>query len=297
MRHVGRIATVLVVAWALGCERGPELFDAKGVVTGVEPAARQLSVDHEEIPGLMPAMTMNFDVADPVLLEGLAPGQRIRFRISFDDGVYRIVAVEKEEAAGGGATGSAGAGTGAAASGSAGSAGASGSFESVADEGQPAPAFELIDQDGRPRSLESLRGRVLLLDFVYANCPGPCPILTGAHVRAQKVLPDEVRDRVWFVSITLDPERDTPEALRSYGAKRGADLSRWSFLTGPPAQVDEVVRRYGVGSVRLPSGEIQHVVVSFLIDPEGRVVKRYFGLEHHGDDLAKDLAEVARRTG
>jgi protein SCO1/2 len=293
VRYVGRVAAILVVAWALGCERGPELFDAKGVVTGVEPAARQLSVDHEAIPGLMPAMTMNFDVADPALLEGLAPGQHIRFRISFDDGVYRIVAIEKEAA--GGATGSAGAGT--AAPGATGSAGASGSFEPVADEGQPAPAFELVDQDGRPRSLESLRGRVLLLDFVYANCPGPCPILTGAHVRAQKVLPDDVRDRVWFVSITLDPERDTPDALRSYGAKRGADLSRWSFLTGPRAQVEEVVRRYGVGSVRLANGEIQHVVVSFLIDPQGRVVKRYFGLEHHGDDLAKDLADLARRTG
>jgi protein SCO1/2 len=286
-----RIAAVLALAAALGCQRGPELFDGEGVVTGVEPALRQLGVDHEEIPGLMPAMSMNFDVADPALLEGLEPGQHIHFRLSFDGRVYRIVAVERRgEAGAAGVAGSAGGGA-------AGSAGASGSFEQVAGENEPAPPFELVDQEGRATSLASLRGNVLLLDFVYANCPGPCPILTGAHVRAQKVLPEDVRERVRFVSITLDPERDTPEALRAYGAKRGADLARWSFLTGPKDQVEDAIRRYGVGSVRLANGEIQHVVVSFLIDAEGRVAKRYFGLEHHGDDLAQDLAALARAAG
>jgi protein SCO1 len=284
--HARRVAAFLGLALALACERGPELFDAVGVVKGVEPGLRQLLIEHEDIPGLMPAMTMNFDVADPALLAGLAPGQHVHFRLSFDGRVYRVVAVEVQ-----GEAGSAGAG-GAAAAGESG-----GGLDRVAAEGQPAPDFELVDQDGRPRTLASLRGQVLLLDFVYANCPGPCPILTGAHVRAQKVLDEDVRDRVWFVSITLDPARDTPEALRSYGSKRGADLSRWSFLTGPAAEVDEVVQRYGVGSVRLASGEIQHVVVSFLIDAEGRVVKRYFGLEHHGDDLARDLAALARGAG
>jgi protein SCO1/2 len=133
----------------------------------------------------------------------------------------------------------------------------------------------------------------VLLDFVYANCPGPCPILTGTHARTQKVLPPEVQPRVWFVSVTLDPERDTPEALRRYGKARGADLSNWSFLTGPKADVEQVIARYGVGKLPAANGEIQHVVVSFLIDPEGRIAKRYFGLEHHADDLARDLAAAA----
>jgi protein SCO1/2 len=271
--HARRLAAALSLVLGLACERGPELFDAAGVVKGVEPELRQLLVDHEEIPGLMPAMTMNFDVADPALLAGLEPGQHIHFQLSFDGRVYRIVSVEK--------TGEA------PAAGASGSAGASGGLDLVAEEGQAAPDFELVDQDGKARTLASLRGKVLLLDFVYTTCPGPCPILTGAHVRAQKVLDADVRERVWFVSITLDPAHDTPELLRSYGEKRGADLSRWSFLTGPVERVEDAARRYGVGSVRLASGEIQHVVVSFLIDAEGRIVKRYFGLEHHGDDLAR----------
>jgi protein SCO1/2 len=248
-------------------------------------------IDHEDIPGLMPAMTMSFDVADPAVLAGLEAGARVRFRLSFDGRVYRVVSVEAD-------AGEAGAG-GVGAAGSAGTAGSAGSagLDAVAAEAAPAPDFELVDQDGRPRSLASLRGKVVLLDFVWANCPGPCPILTGTHVRAQKILPPEARGKVWFASVTLDPERDTPAALRQYATKRGADLASWSFLTGPAAQVEDVIRRYGVGTARLPNGEIQHVVVTFLIDAEGRVAKRYFGLEHHADDLARDLADAARAAG
>ena len=234
-------------------------------------------IDHEDIPGLMPAMTMNFDVADPDLLGGLAPGDRIHFHLAHEGASYRLVAAEKL--------------------GEAGAAGASGSVSlaGVAPAAEPAPPFELVDQDGAPRSLASLRGKTVLLDFVYANCPGPCPILTGTHVRVQKLLPEALRGKVWFVSVTLDPERDSPEALRAYGKARGADFASWSFLTGPKPTVEDVIARYGVGKMPAPGGEIQHIVVSFLIDSEGRIVKRYFGLEHHADDLVREIAELAAR--
>lgn len=277
--------TVLALLVALACERGPELFDAVGVVEGVHPDLRQVVLDHEDIPGLMPAMTMSFDVPDPAILEGIEPGQRVRFRLSFDGRSYRVVSIERLGAEDGGGE-----------HGAAPSAGSAG-LDAVAAESEPAPEFDLVDQDGRPLSLASLRGKIVLLDFVFANCPGPCPILTATHVRVQKTLPAEVRGRVWFASITLDPERDTPEALRRYATSRGADLASWSFLTGPKEQVEDVIRRYGVGKARLQGGEIQHVVVTLLIDAEGRVARRYFGLEHHADDLARDLAEAARAAG
>lgn len=281
-RWSAALAALLVAA---ACERGPERFEGVGVVKDVRPDLKQIVIDHEDIPGLMPGMTMNFDVPDPAVLEGVAAGQRVHFQLTFDGRVYRVVDVQPE-----GAAGEAGiAGT----SGVAGSAGLSG----VPPEAEQAPDFELVDQDGRPRSLASLRGKVVLLDFVWSHCPGPCPILTGTHVRVQKILPPEARDRVWFASVTLDPERDTPEVLRQYATKRGADLASWSFLTGPKAAVDDVITRYGVGTARLPNGEIQHVVVTFLIDAEGRIAKRYFGLEHHADDVARDVAEAARRAG
>jgi protein SCO1/2 len=275
MRGPLLFAACALLAAACG---GPDLYEADGTVTELRPDLGQVVIDHEDIPGLMPAMTMNFDVADPALLAGLAPGDRIHFHLAHEGASYRLVAAEKI--------------------GEAGAAGISGSvsLSDVAPAAEPAPPFELVDQEGAPRSLASLRGKTVLLDFVYANCPGPCPILTGTHVRVQKLLPEPLRGKVWFVSVTLDPERDSPEALRAYGKARGADFASWSFLTGPKPAVEDVIARYGVGKMPAPGGEIQHVVVSFLIDPEGRIVKRYFGLEHHADDLVREIVELAARS-
>jgi protein SCO1/2 len=165
----------------------------------------------------------------------------------------------------------------------------------VAPEAEEAPPFELVDQEGARRSLASLRGKVVLLDFIYAKCPGPCPILTGTHVRVQRTLPPDVKADVWFASVTLDPDRDTPQALKHYAKSRGADSATWWFLGGPKNEVEDVLARYGVGKTPAThGGEIQHVVVTFLIDKQGRIAKRYFGLDHHADDLVKDVAELAR---
>jgi protein SCO1/2 len=275
MRGLRLLAACALLA-AAACGDGRELYEAEGTVTEVRADLGQLVIDHDDIPGLMPAMTMNFD-AEAALLAGLAAGDRIHFHLAREGGSYRLVAAEKIGEAG--------------AAGVAGSVG----LADVVPEAEPAPPFELVDQDGAPRSLASLRGKTVLLDFVYANCPGPCPILTGTHVRVQKVLPEALRGKVWFVSVTLDPERDTPATLRAYGKARGADFASWSFLTGPKPAVEDVIARYGVGKMPAPGGEIQHIVVSFLIDPEGRIVKRYFGLEHHADDLAREIAELAAR--
>jgi protein SCO1/2 len=157
----------------------------------------------------------------------------------------------------------------------------------------PAPDFALTDQDGKPVTLASLHGRVVLLDFVYTSCPGPCPILTSKHVALQKALPEAERARVRLVSVSLDPARDTPEALRRYASARGADLAGWSFLTGPPPDVSAVVESYGVGTIAKPDGEIEHVVVTYLLDPDGRIAKRYFGLEHDTDELLRDVTSLA----
>jgi protein SCO1/2 len=275
MRLLTAIACLALLA---AC--GPERYEGKGTIVEVRPDLGQVMIDHEDIPGLMPAMTMNFDV-DPEILSGIAAGDAVRFRVARKDESYRIVTLAKVGVAG----------TSGSSSGSNGSA----SLEDVAPDAAPAPPFELVDQDGARRSLASLRGKVVLLDFIYTHCPGPCPILTGTHVRVQRTLPDDVKAGVWFASVSLDPERDTQAALKQYAKSRGADVASWSFLGGTPAEVEDVIARYGVGKAPgAGHGEIQHVVVTFLIDREGRIAKRYFGLEHHADDLAKDVAELAR---
>jgi protein SCO1/2 len=267
-----RLALAAGVVLALACG-APRRHSAHGVVIDVERAEQQVVIDHGEIPGLMGAMTMNFDVPDEALLATLAPGQVIDFEVEFTGRAYRVVGAvvrsqhppPREEPPPG----------------------------QVVDLGHPAPDFTLTDQDGRRVSLADLRGRLVVLDFIYTRCPGPCPTLTGVHAELQRRLPPALRERTHFVSISLDPARDTPEALRAYARARGADLSSWWFLTGAPEAVDPVLARFGVGRTPREDGEIDHRIVTFLLDSEGRIARRWTGLDHEADELLADLARVA----
>ena len=223
------VATIGIMAAFPGCrseEGGPGRFSARGVVEDVDREGGQVLIDHEDVEGLMPAMTMNFVVPDAALLETLAPGQEIEFEIHFTGRSYDVVAAKVVG-------------------------------EAPVEEGwrrlreglarsSPAPPFELTDQSGRRVSLESLRDRVLLVDFIYTSCLGPCPVQTSNQVALQRSLPESIRDAVHFVSISLDPKVDQPEVLERYALARGADLTNWSFLTGPEDEVAEVVRAWGV---------------------------------------------------
>jgi protein SCO1/2 len=149
-----------------------------------------------------------------------------------------------------------------------------------------------MDQEGREFDLESLRGRVVLLDFIFTSCTGPCPILTADHVRLQRRIPPEFKERVHFLSVSIDPTEDTPAKLKAYAHSQGANLESWSFLTGSVDAVDEVLQSYFVGRVRLPDETLNHTVVTYLIDPEGKIWNHYLGLEHGSDEMMADILEV-----
>lgn len=281
MRRVALL--LLLAAGLLACDvaqhsQRARRVEATGVVEAVDAELKQIVIDHEDIPGVMPAMSMSFDVGDPRLLETLAPGQKIEFTLELREQSLRVVAARVIEDPG--------------VAGRSGSLEPTGFARAVA-EAQPAPDFALTDQDGRPVSLASLRGHVLLLDFIYTHCPGPCPILTGRHVAVQRALPPELAEQVRFVSISLDPARDTPEAMRAYATARGADLARWSFLTGEQDVVVDVLERYGVGAKPGKNGEIDHLVITYVIDAEGRIARRFGGLEHRAETLLAALDAVA----
>ena len=279
-------ALALLAPLALGCgDPRPKPHSAIGIVRDLDPAQRIVVIEHGDIEGLMPAMTMSFDVAEPRQLAGISAGAHVSFDVVFDGSHYRVTRIE----AAGGAIEPDEAGV----SGSDDGADARPSLAEMADARDPAPEFALIDQSGRGVSLASLHGRVLLLDFVYTSCRGPCPILTGLHADVQRALTSATRAGTQFVSISLDPETDTPAVLMAWATARGADLADWSFLTGPKEEVADVVRRYGVGTLRRVDGQIDHVVATFLIDREGRIAKRYLGLEHEAADLARDVTELA----
>lgn len=269
-------AALLVVTAACDVSEHSERlrrYETEGTVEAIDVAEGHVMIDHEDIPGLMPAMTMSFD-APQSLLARLAVGQRIRFTLELRDTQFRVVDAEVLSGPAAGAV-----------------AGSSG-IASV-PESEPAPPFTLIDSSGEAVSLADLKGRVVLLDFIYTHCPGPCPILTATHVSVQRKLPEELRERVHLVSISLDPERDTPERMAAYGSERGADLAHWSFLTGDAATIDAVLAAYQVGSTPGEGGEISHLVITYLIDADGRVAKRFLGTEHSAEEIVGEIVRVA----
>src|SRR5712691_30050 len=110
----------------------------------------------------------------------------------------------------------------------------------------PVPDFKLVDQDSRAFRVRSLRGKVVLVTFIYTTCPDFCPLLTAKFAGIERTLKSQGLNRHFLLSITTDPEADTPEVLRSYGRRFGADFHSWAFLTGDKKELSEVWRLFGV---------------------------------------------------
>jgi protein SCO1 len=141
----------------------------------------------------------------------------------------------------------------------------------LADIG-PAPRTVLVDSRNEPFDLEKLRGKIVLVSFVYTTCNGVCPVTTQALVRVQKKLEDA---KLWgksveFVSITLDPKRDTAPVLQNYAKLWGAESPEWHFLTGAPEDVSKVVTAWDMWVKSDALGVLDHPSRIFLIDGRGR---------------------------
>jgi protein SCO1/2 len=163
----------------------------------------------------------------------------------------------------------------------------------------PAPAFTLTAQDERRLSLADLRGKAVVLTFIYTTCVDTCPLLTGKMAALQERLGADFGRRVFFVSITVDPERDTPAILKGYGAAHGAKFDGWAFLTGTPAEIREVAKRYGIFYKKTPRGDVDHTFLTSVIDPRGVLRVQYMGVRFEPTELLNDvrsvLAEAPRR--
>ena len=107
--------------------------------------------------------------------------------------------------------------------------------------------LEVVDQNGKRLRFYSdvLKDRVVLINFIFTNCPGACPLMTQKLIQTRKLLVDSVKDDIWFVSISIDPDRDTPEAMKDFARKQGVDESRWIFLTGNTENLNYIVKKLG----------------------------------------------------
>ncbi|MER8555144.1 SCO family protein [Mesorhizobium sp. M1217] len=155
-----------------------------------------------------------------------------------------------------------------------------------------APDFTLTSQDGRPVSLRDLRGKVVAIAFIYTYCADVCPMLTANMASVQEKLGSTFGSKINFISITVDPERDTPDVLKEYAQNFGADLRGWSFLTGDPAIVREVGWKYGVIAKKTADGDVDHTLLTSLIDPKGMLRVQYLGVRFDLEEFRGDLLSL-----
>jgi protein SCO1 len=155
-----------------------------------------------------------------------------------------------------------------------------------------APDFALTSQDGAEVTLASLRGKVVAVTFIYTSCPDVCPMLSDKLARVQDALGPDFGTEVAFLSITVDPEHDTPEVLKGYAEAFEANLTGWSFLTGEPATVLDVAHRYGVAVVKAADGGVDHTLLTTLIDRQGTMRVQYLGYRFDEAEFRRDLESL-----
>ena len=160
----------------------------------------------------------------------------------------------------------------------------------------PIRDFRLIDQNGRTFEFRTLRNKVVVLAFAYTTCPDVCPLITAAMKQAQTNLRQTEGRSVFFLTITTDPEVDSPKVLAAYAKRYGADLSGWAFLTGEEAVLRGIWQNFGVRVVRKARGLVDHTSLTAVIDQTGTMRFAYYGTSPEPKVLLQDVrALFARR--
>lgn len=281
---LGALACGLAGAMS-GCGRGddvaakaekPKGHPITGRVVSVLQDRGSLLVDHDEIPGYMSRMTMEFTVG-PGDLALAREGAELRATLVEDgEGVFRLEGVWWRDAV------------------------AEAAVRKAADElredtnirgrgayrevGEKLPGFALYDQNGKVAEAAHWRGKQIMLNFIYSRCPiaTMCPLSTSKMMETQRLAKEAGVPNLELVSVTLDPEYDTPGVLREYAMARGIDTSNFSFLTGPERAIKDLLKQFGVLS-ELEEGAktevplIKHTLATLLIDEQGKIAWRADG--------------------
>jgi protein SCO1/2 len=138
-----------------------------------------------------------------------------------------------------------------------------------------------------------LRGKAVLVTFVYTTCPDVCPLFTAKFVEIQRQLKKIPVDNYFLLTITVDPEVDSPKVLKSYGQRFGADFRSWAFLTGDKDDLSKAWKAFGMTVQRRARGLVAHTELTTLIDPNGIRRINYFGHKWSTEEALKDIAALA----
>lgn len=261
---------------------GEKRYPLTGEIVRADPERLTLLVSHDEIPGYMKAMTMEFTVSRGDVTNA-REGQRIRAElVEREDGEFALEKIWPADPVAEAKIGTAG--------------NALRQDTSIRgrhayrEVGETLPDFALYDQTGKVVSPARFRGKQIMLNFIYTTCPiaTMCPLATANMVSAQKKAKEAGVTNVEFISITLDPENDTPGVLLTYAQQRGIDTANFSLLTGPEKAIKDLLTQFGI-IAEFKGSILQHTVSTLLIDGQGKIIWRTDGSQWSPDEFVKKM--------
>ena len=249
-----------------------ERHEMRGLVLAIDQTASAVTVSHDPVPGYMDAMVMPFTVARPAELRDVRPGDRIRFRMTVgrDTTIDRIRILSAAPPSTPETAGAA----------------------PALPIGDVVPSFTLIDQHTTSVSLDSMRGKVVVVSFIYTRCPLPdyCPRVMTTFASLRDRFAGRLGTDLVLLTVTFDPQFDTPEKLREFAARYDANVPGWHLLTGSRADVTRVCTMLGV-EFYPEEGMLTHTLQTAVIDRTGRLAARAEGRDFSTRQLA-DLVEL-----
>jgi protein SCO1 len=258
----------------LGCERSThpgeaaQHYETRGVVRGFFPDRSTIEIQHENISGFMPSMTMPFVARDQKQIAGLKIGDAISFRMTVtqkDFWIDNVKKIRREEVD---------------VAGPKRAPVASAERDARLKEGDEMPPFSLTDQNGGRISLDTFRGQPFVLTFVFTRCPVPnfCARMSNNFEELQTGIKTGggTLAKTRLLSITLDPDYDTPKVLSDYAAFHHADRQIWTFATGDEKEIDALTRAFSVYR-QTEGGTISHGLATALINRDGKIDKIWRG--------------------
>ena len=285
----GRRAPLLVavaIAVTVGgaaCRPAARHYQLKGQIVAIDPARQELTITHEDIPGFMPGMTMAFRVPDTRVMENRELGELVTATLVVSGTEAHLRDVTR--------TGSAPIAKGLPPT----------RVMDLIEPGAPVRDAALVDQAGGRRRLADWRGKVLAVTFIYTRCPLPnfCPLLDRHFktVQEQVRADGNLKDAVQLLSVSFDPDHDSPAILARRAADLGADPAIWQFLTGTREDVEAFASQFGVSLIRDATDpkEIVHNLRTAIVDREGRLVTTLSGSEWAPSDLAAEIRRAHAR--
>lgn len=257
------------------------VFDVAGVIRAPIDANGRITVAHEDIADLMPAMTMKFAVEVPAEAVSLKVGDEVRFRLHVNDAEWTatdFVVVGREATSP--------------------PVRAVASSSSRVREGDSVPEFSLVTESSRPLVSSDLRGRITLLTFIFTRCPVPeyCPAMALRFAQVQKVIHADpnLAQSARLLSITLDPEFDRPAVLKAYGEAVGANPAVWQFATGNKDDIAALTKAFAVFTER-NGVTLDHTLCTALVGVDGRVLEIWRGNGWRLDEVVAAMTSAGRK--